>query len=181
MKKDKEQIKNNIPLDTVSYVSSDLDAVGFRTARQTLITADINDAKYSNVDYIGSPDANIWNDLRSQTKHSKHEGSSPFNNLCLGCLCNGGSRGNSNYSFKDTYNFSSGGKLYLKTKGNGQQMCQIPAEGGKVIFEARGNSATLILVGKGIEKKNLEQENYKNPISFAVYSGITTAVILRAL
>ncbi|CAG8456794.1 27247_t:CDS:2 [Gigaspora margarita] len=66
-------------------------------------------------------------------------------NNCLGCLCGGGSHGNPNYNFSRTYNFTSGGTLELKTRGSELQVCTIPAQGGKVVFEAHGNSAEITL------------------------------------
>jgi hypothetical protein len=86
-------------------------------------------------------------------------------NNCLGCLCGGGSHDKPDYNFERTYNFASGGKLVLKTRGSGVQECQIPEKGGKVIFKATGNTAILTLEYEKInresyfvEKKTVTQE-----------------------
>ncbi|KLL04969.1 MAG: hypothetical protein MRERV_8c056 [Mycoplasmataceae bacterium RV_VA103A] len=121
-----------------------LDVMEIKKTRETLMTSDITNADYSNQDYIGSPDSNIWEEL-NRANNNCHVSSSPFPNNCLGCLCGGGSHGNANYSFSRTYNFSSGGRVYLKTRGSGEQMITIPEGGGTIIFEAHGNTATLTL------------------------------------
>src|SRR3954469_11018227 len=84
-------------------------------------------------------------------------------NTCLGCLCGGGSHGNPNYNFNRTYNFTSGGTLELKTRGSGLKTCQIPDQGGKVIFEAHGNSATITLEYEKITR-NVKIKPDPNPI-----------------
>ncbi|CAJ0747923.1 2231_t:CDS:2 [Entrophospora sp. SA101] len=43
------------------------------------------------------------------------------------------------------YNFTGGGTLVLKTRGSGVQECEIPDQGGKVVFEAKGSSGTITL------------------------------------
>ncbi|CAG8721690.1 21578_t:CDS:2, partial [Racocetra persica] len=72
---------------------------------------------------------------------------------CLGCLCGGGSHGDPNYNFSQTYNFTSGGRLVLKTRGSGEQTCTIPEQGGKVIFEAQGNTGTITLETERITRE----------------------------
>ncbi|WNE40731.1 MAG: hypothetical protein mread185_000188 [Mycoplasmataceae bacterium] len=122
--------------------------------KEELMTADIKDADYNNDDYIGSPDDNIWQEL-NRANNNVHTGTSPFNNNCLGCLCNGGSHGKPDYNFERIYHFASGGKLVLKTRGSGIQECQIPDKGGKVVFKATGNTAKLTL-----EYEKITRESY---------------------
>jgi len=141
---------------------------------EELIKFDITNADYNNVDYIGSPDDNIWQEL-NRANNDVHTGTSPFNNNCLGCLCGGGSHGNPNYNFERVYNFTSGGKLVLKTRGSGVQECQIPTKGGTVTFKAVGNTATLTLkyekitresyfVEKKTKTQEIDQEQLDNEI-----------------
>ena len=109
---------------------------------ERLITTDMTVAAYSNVDYIGSPDDNIWQELNRANNYC-HVGNFPFPNNCLGCLCGGGSHSNPNYNFESTYNFTSGGRLILKTQGGGEKQCTIPPQGGRVRFWAKGNVGYL--------------------------------------
>lgn len=102
--------------------------------KEDILEANIKDADYSNVDYIGSPDEALWNEMKGQLNGSHHYSDSPFNNYCLGCLCGGGSHGNPNYSYNSTMNITVGGTIYLKTRASGEQSCQIPEGGGEVIL-----------------------------------------------
>jgi len=99
----------------------------------------------------------IWKDLE-EINFNTHTGDEPFPNNCLGCLCGGGSHGDANYNFERTYNFASGGTIYLKTKGSGEQACQIPSTGGTVIFKAIGNTATLTLKYVKITRESYFEE-----------------------
>lgn len=82
---------------------------------------------------------------------------------CLGCLCGGGSYGNPNYSFTQAYNFTSEGALTLKTRRSGERSCTIPAQGGTVIFEARGNNGTITLIREEI-RRQVRLRTDPNPI-----------------
>jgi hypothetical protein len=66
---------------------------------------------------------------------SSHFYNSPIPNQCLGCLCSGGAHGkDADYGFEFTFNLTTGGRIDLKTAGNGLQSCEVPEEGGKLTF-----------------------------------------------
>jgi hypothetical protein len=167
-------------ISTNVNVTGNLDVMIIEDKSQDLVISDIKEAQYGNDDFIGSPDNNIWETL-NRANNNVHPGTSPFNNNCLGCLCGGGSHGDPNYNFERIYNFTSGGKLVLKTKGSGLKECTIPPEGGKVIFSAKGDSAKITLVTFRAISRNISNPTPYNwgqtPISNNyANSGIPTGV-----
>jgi len=98
---------------------------------------------YGIEDYIGSPDANLWAQMKTNLPHIGGHGNGGIS--CLGCFANGGSRGNPNYNFFRKWEFTTGGKIDFKSTANGVESCQIPPEGGIVFFEIKGNQATLTI------------------------------------
>ena len=130
--------------------------------KEDLIKCDTFILQYGNADYIGSPDSELWNQMRSQLEPtgSPHHGNNPIPNLCLGCLCGGGSHGDNSYNFNKLMNLTTGGTIHLKTKGDGLKTCPIPSQGGQVTFWAQGNSGGIRLE---YEKVSWETKIKKNP------------------
>jgi hypothetical protein len=63
--------------------------------------------------------------------HHRAEGAGGVS--CLGCLTGGGHE-HGGGDFEKEMNFTSGGTLLLKTRNSGLQTCQVPPQGGKVVF-----------------------------------------------